>query len=137
MRKNIFGIVLVCCCMAFLAVPCQAAVEMQVMRKLKLASPPLDATMSKDGKWVFSLTGEGHVEIYSLDGKLQDTLKVGPGFDQIEAGPREDILLVTSTEDQTVQVLVLEFIQSIDISGAPVKGPAEAPVAVVVFSDFQ
>ncbi len=137
MRNRITGFMLILICTAFLASPCPAAVEMQVLKTLNVASPPIDMVMSKDGKWIFTLTGEGTVEIYSMDGKLKEKLSVGPNVDQIKAGPREDLLLLKSTKDQTVQVLAIDFIQSIDISGAPVKGSTEAPVAVVVFSDFQ
>jgi hypothetical protein len=137
MKVKIIGIVRVLLCTSLLASPCMAAVEMQVLKTLKLASPPVDMAMSADGKWVFTLTKEGTVEVYTLDGKLTETLNVGPGIDQIEAGPREDIIVVKSTLDQTVQVLTIEFVQSIDITGSPFKGPEDAPVVVVVFSDFQ
>ena len=137
MKRKITGFFLFLFCTAFLAAPCPAAVEMQVLKTLDVASPPLDMEMSKDGKWIFTLTSEGIVEIYSLDGKLKEKLNVGPNVDQIKAGPRDDLLLLKSTKDQTVQILAIDFIQSIDITGSPVNGLPEAPVAVVVFSDFQ
>ena len=62
---------------------------------------------------------------------------MGDNMDQIETGPSENVLLVKSRRDRTVRILVLDFIQQIDISGSPFKGSAEAPVTVVVFDDFQ
>jgi hypothetical protein len=35
------------------------------------------------------------------------------------------------------EILVLDFIQNIDVSDSPFKGPADAAVTIAVFSDFQ
>jgi hypothetical protein len=52
-------------------------------------------------------------------------------------GPREDVLLLTSGNAKTVQIITLDFIQEINISESPFKGNADAPVAVTTFTDFQ
>ena len=137
MKTKLVSSLFVLFCIVFSTVSCPAEVETQVFRTLKLASPPIDLVMAKNGQYIFALTEAGFVEIYGADGNLVDTVNVGKTVDQIEAGPREDILLLKSRSDQTVQILSLEFVQEIDIAGSPVKGPETAPVAVVVFSDFQ
>jgi len=57
--------------------------------------------------------------------------------DAIQAGPGEDILLLTSRKNRTVQVITVNFIRDINVSGSPFKGQADAPVVIAVFNDYQ
>jgi len=114
-----------------------AAVDWDIQRTLNLDAAPLDMAMALNGKWIFVLTDRGFIHIYSTAGGPADKIEVGRHVDQIEAGPREDILLLKSTRDKTLQVLRLDFIQQINTAGSPFKGPADAPVTIVVFSEFQ
>ena len=114
-----------------------AEVEWNLHRTFKTQKAPLDVDVSIDGRWVFILTGQGEILIYSSNGRLKDTIHVGDAIDDIKAGPREDILFLSSRKDSTVQLITLDFIQQINITGSPFKGPADAPVAITVFSDFQ
>lgn len=113
------------------------AVEWDVKKTLELDSPPLDLAVSPNGRWVFVLTDEGNILIYSGDGKLKDMISVGNHIDGIKVGPEEDILLLTSRKNKTVQILLLDIIQDIDSSYSPFKGPVDAPVEIAVFSDFE
>ena len=113
-----------------------AAVEWDVTRTLKVEKKPRDVAISRDGRQVFVLTDEGEVLIYS-DGEFKDRITVGDSVDGIKAGPREDILLLTSRKDSTVQFITLDFIQDINVSGSPFKGQTDAPVVLAVFNDFQ
>ncbi len=114
-----------------------ATVEWDVAGTLNLKEKPRDAAMALNGKWIFVLTEKGEILIYSSDGKLEDTISVGQGVEGIKAGPREDVLLLTSGKAKTVQIITLDFIQEINVSGSPFKGKAEAPVAVATFNDFE
>jgi hypothetical protein len=114
-----------------------AEVEWNLLETFKTQKAPLDVEISIDGRWIFVLTEQGEVLIYSSYGRLKDTINVGDTIDEIKAGPREDILFLSSRKDSTVQVISLDFIQKINITGSPFKGPVDAPVAIVVFSDFQ
>ena len=58
-------------------------------------------------------------------------------MDAIKPGPREDILFLSSRKDMTVKLITLDFIRNIDVSGAPFKGAADAPVVIAVFDDFE
>lgn len=120
-----------------LSVQTSARVEWNIQKTLKLEKTPIDVAVSRNGRWIYVLTDQRDILIYSGDGKLNDNIPVDKSVDGIKAGPRENVLLLTSKKDKTVQVLVLEFIQNIDISGSPFKGPADAPVVIAVFSDFQ
>jgi hypothetical protein len=114
-----------------------ATVEWDVAGTLNLKEKALDAAMSLDGKWIFVLTYDGEILIYSPDGKLEDTISVGKSIEGIKVGPREDVLLLTSGQDKTVQLILLDFIQEINVSGSPFKGNSDAPVAIATFNDFQ
>ena len=117
--------------------PSNALVEWDVVKTLKIEKTPLDVEISRNGRWIFVLTDQGEILVYSATGELNSTISVERSADDIEVGPREDILLLTSRENRTIQVLVLDFVQNIDVSGSPFKGPVDAPVVIVVFSDFQ
>jgi hypothetical protein len=114
-----------------------ATVEWDVAGTLNLKEKVLDAAMSINGKWIFVLTEKGEILIYSSAGKLQDAISVGKSVEGIKAGPREDVLLLTSGKAKSVQIITLDFIQQINVSGSPFKGKADAPVAVATFNDFE
>jgi len=114
-----------------------ADVEWEVWRTFKLTEKPLDVAVSVNGRSIFILTENGEVLIYMHNGMLEGKIAVGKSVDAIKPGPKEDILFLLNRKDQTVQVINLDFIQDINISGSPFKGPADAPVVIVVFDDFQ
>jgi len=114
-----------------------AAVEVTIHRTLNLEETPLDTAMSAGGKYIFVLTDKGKVLVYTMDGKLSDTIPVDKPIDSIKAGPREEILILVSSKKKTVQVAVLDFAQEISVSGSPFKGAADAPVTIALFTDFQ
>ena len=114
-----------------------ATVEWDVAGTLNLKEKPRDAAIALNGRLIYVLTYEGEILIYSSNGKLEDTISVGKSVEGIKAGPREDVLLLTSGQDKTVQLILLDFIQEINISGAPFKGNSDAPVAVATFNDFE
>jgi hypothetical protein len=114
-----------------------ATVDWDILQTLKIEKNPRDVLMSIDGKWIYVLTDDGELLIYAPTGKLLDRISVGKTVDGIKAGPREGILLLTSRKDATVQIITLDFIKTINVEGSPFKGPADAPVVMVVFNDFQ
>jgi hypothetical protein len=114
-----------------------ATVEWDVAGTLNLKEKPRDAAIALNGRWIYVLTYEGKILIYSSNGKLEDTISVGKSVEGIKVGPREDVLLLTSGKDKTVQLITLDFIQKINISGSPFKGNTDAPVAVATFNDFE
>ena len=116
---------------------CFAVVELDILKTLKTEKPPRDVVMSLDGKQIYVLTDDGEILIYSPAGRLLDRISVGKTIDGIKQGPREGILLLTSRKDATVQIITLDLVKTINIEGAPFKGPADAPVVIVVFNDFQ
>jgi hypothetical protein len=114
-----------------------AVVEWDVRQTLKLEKTPRDTAMSISGKWIYVLTDEGEVLIYEPNGRLRDRISVGNSVDGIKAGPRENILLLTSRKDSTVKIITLDFIYDINVTGSSFRGLADAPVVIATFIDFE
>ena len=118
-------------------IPAGAKVEWRIENTLKTGQPPLDVAVSSNGQSIFVLTAGGSILIYDSNGKLEDTIKVGSHIDQIRVGPGGAQLFATSRQNQTVEVIALNFIREINVMGSPSKGRTDAPVIITVFSDFQ
>ena len=97
----------------------------------------MDIAVSARGAWIFVLTDDGAILIYNSQGVLKDHIAVGAHIDGIDAGPREEILILKSTKKKTVQHVRIDFIHDINVAGSPFQGSADAPVAIAVFNDFQ
>jgi DNA-binding beta-propeller fold protein YncE len=122
---------------SWLPAPASAAVEWSRQQLLKTDGAPIDIAVSADGKFTFVLTDTGQVLIYSAQGQAEGTLDVGNDFNGIESSPTGDRLFLLDRNGNAVQVVTVDYIQNISATGAPFKGPAEAPVVIALFSDFQ
>ncbi|MEJ2727250.1 MAG: hypothetical protein P8185_01855 [Deltaproteobacteria bacterium] len=112
-------------------------VEMNVYKTLHLEETPIDVAVSHDGRRIFVLTDRGEVVVYSSAAKIEGKIDVGQDVDQIILGPRGDSLILKSSKNKTVQIVTVDFVQKINTSGSPFKGPENAPVVIAVFDDFQ
>lgn len=114
-----------------------AAVDWEAGRTISPDRAPLDVAGSADGKWTFVLTEGGKVNIYSAEGQLNDTITVDPAMDRIAVPGAGEKILLSSNKSKKVQEILVEFVMNIPVAGSPFLGPANAPVELVVFSDFQ
>lgn len=105
--------------------------------EMKLSDEALDLAVSSDGRWTFVLTKGGDVAVYGAAGDLIQLLKVGKGFDNIEYSPAGNRLILGGSGKQELSVLTLSMLYDLDYMGSPFKGPANAPVTIAVFNDFQ
>ena len=135
-RRNVIPLITFASLFIWL-VPSFATVELNVANTLNLKEAPRDTAMSLNGKWIYILTEKGQILIYTSNGKLKEAVSVGEHVESIKVGPREDILLLTSGKEKTVQIITLDFIQEINITGSPFKGRVDAPVVIATFNDFQ
>jgi hypothetical protein len=115
----------------------QADVEWKIIKDLDLKAKPLDIAPSADGRWLFILT-PGEVLIFSIpEGNITDRFPVDKDFDRIAPLPRPDLLTLTSSTKNALQVIRFEPIYKMNLTGLPFKGRQEAPVTIAVFSDYQ
>ena len=114
-----------------------ASVDWDVEKTLQLKSEPVDVAVSPDGRRIFVLNDLGQILIYSSEGSFLDKIVVGKQFDHVTVSPRGDQLILNSRKKKSVQVINLDFIQDINVSGSPFKGPENAPVVVAIFDDFE
>lgn len=112
-------------------------VELNLYKTLQLDKTPIDMAVSSDGRRIFVLTEKGEVVIYSSAGEIETKIDVGQHVDQLKLGPRGDTLILKSGKNKTVEIVTIDFIQKINISGSPFKGPEDAAVVVAVFDDFE
>ncbi len=104
---------------------------------MKTGSAPLDVTVSRNGRWIYVLTEGGKLMAYTPDGVLNQVISVDENIDGVQAGPMEDVLLLSSGEGRFVRIYQVDLLRKIDVSGAPFKGPANAPVEIIVFTDYR
>jgi len=114
-----------------------AATEWKIHQTVKLEHPPIDMLISYNKAWIYVLDDHGWVSIYNAEGQLKDKIQVGADVRQIKAGPSDNVLFLLNRKAGTIQVISIAFVEDIDIGGSPVKGRPDAPVSIVVFSDFQ
>ena len=112
-------------------------VEWSILKTLKTDAAPIDVAVSADGRRIFVLTEHGKVIVYSANAEEEATIEVDPHTDKIRVGPNGETLITNSRENKTVQIFAVDYIQNINIAGSHFKGPADAPIVVVAFDDFQ
>ena len=112
-------------------------VELNLYKTLQLDKSPIDVAVNPDGRRIFVLTERGEVVIYSSAGKIEAKIDVGQHVNQLKLGPRGDLLILSSGMNKTVEIVTIDFIQNINVSGSPFKGPEDAAVVIAVFDDFE
>ena len=115
----------------------RAAVEINIEKTLQTDSAPIDVIVSADGRTTFVLTDNGYLLVYDNRGKLTESIEIGSHIDGIDLDPGGERLYATSRQNKTVEIIQLSFIKKINTNGSKFKGPADAPVTIAVFSEFQ
>jgi DNA-binding beta-propeller fold protein YncE len=127
-------------CLALLlapATPGRAAADWEVVRSLSTAARPLDVAVSADGRSVFVLTEDGQLSVYTPEGTPTDTFQLAKDAERIAVAPDGERVYVTARQGKRVDVVQIDFVRDIVLTGSPAKGSERAPVTIAVFSDFQ
>ena len=119
------------------ALPASEKIEIAFSKSLSLETEPLDVVASRDGRHVYVLTPGGNLQVYTGDGGFLEGVALEKTYDALRPGPFPETLVAINRKDGRIDVLRISFVKEIDTMGAPAKGPADAPVEIVVFSDFQ
>ncbi len=112
-------------------------VEWKIQQTWPVAGKVLSMVNSLDGKYVFLLNDKQQVQIFTNQGQLQGNLPVEEGVSSIDISPQGEFLYLLNNASQTFTSVAISFIVDIDVKGAPIKGPADAPVTIALFTDFE
>lgn len=115
----------------------RAEMEWEVKDTLKVNKNIVDLAVSSNGKYFYVLTDDGKVTVYNGIGQKQDSLDVGKSVKQIGVSPDGSLLYLGEGAAKTVRIAEVSYMAKIDVTGDPFKGPANAPVTIVLYSDFQ
>jgi hypothetical protein len=134
-KKNLLKIIF----LMFLICPFSASAEVDwtVQRIINLEKRPVDTVVSIRGTYMYILTDDGIIHVYDSDGNSKGQIEAGKEVDQIATGPGDEQLILKSSRNKEVRTISVDFIQEINIKGSPYKGNADAPVVIVVFTDYQ
>jgi len=114
-----------------------AEVDTTLIKQTNLDVQPLDVVASTDGKTIYVLA-RGRILVYSVDeGKVSNRIPVDKDFDKLTYAAPNNVLILTSSSSKTLKIIQVDYIYKISIGGLPFKGPANAPVTIAVFDDYQ
>ena len=117
--------------------PALAEIEWTEKKQLKLEASPVDVVTSPDGKWVIILT-PGQVLVYSVpEDKVIDRMPVDKAFNKITYSSADGAIVISSSTGNLVKIIQMDVVHTFSLAGIPFKGPENAAVTLVVFSDYQ
>lgn len=112
-------------------------IEWKVQQNWSTSGKTLDMVNSLDGKFVYLLNDKQQVQIFNNAGQLQGNIPVDEGVSAIDIAPQGETLYLINNASQTYSSISVSFVVDIDTAGAPFKGPADAPVTIALFTDFE
>ncbi|MFH0784113.1 MAG: thioredoxin domain-containing protein [Pseudomonadota bacterium] len=112
-------------------------VEWKTMQTWPTPGKTLSMVNSLDGKYVFLLNDKQQVEIFNNQGQLQGSIPVEAGVTSIDIAPQGETLYLINSTTQFFTSVAISFVVDVDITGSPFKGPADAPVTIALFTDFE
>lgn len=114
-----------------------ADVDWTHLDRIHLDAEMADMAVSGDGELIFILL-EGEIRIFSTkEDRMIKTIPVDKRFDRIQHSDKDNVLILGGTEAEVVERVQIDFVYDIDTAGLPARGPADAPVTIVVFDDYQ
>lgn len=103
----------------------------------QITGKPVDVVRSLDGKYTFILNDQRQVLVYDQQGVIQGSIPVATGVNAIDIAPQGEFLYLIDKETSSFTSIAVDFVIDIDTVSSPTKGPANAPVSMVIFTDFQ
>ncbi|MGD9159736.1 MAG: thioredoxin domain-containing protein [Desulfobacteraceae bacterium] len=137
MKRYLIKIIFLICMCLICPLSASAEVDWSVQQIIDFEQKPVDIVMSSRGSYMYVLTEDGIIHIYDSSGNLKGRIEAGKNVDQIASGSKENILILKSKKNKEIRTISVEFIKEINIEGSPYKGNADAPVVIVVFTDYQ
>jgi hypothetical protein len=140
MKKIAPVIGLVFCVVFYFVVMAQlvrAEMDLRIIKHINVKEKPLDVAVSADGEFIFVLV-PGEVLVYSIPrDSVTDRIKIDEAFDRLTYSVKNSTLILGSSVNRALSIIQVERVYNIVLSSLPFKGPADAPVAIAVFEDYQ
>jgi protein-disulfide isomerase len=112
-------------------------VEWNLISQWPVGAKTIDLVHSLDGNFVYVLTDKAEVKIFDNTGKLQGAIPVEKSVSSIDIAPQGERLYLIDNEKNQFQAVSVAFVHTIDTEGSPFEGPADAPVTLTLFTDFE
>ena len=114
-----------------------AEVDWRIIKHINVKEKPLDIAASADGEFIFVLV-PGEVLVYSIpNDSVTDRIQIDEAFDRLTYSEKNSTLILGSSVGRAISIIEIERVYNIVLSGLPFKGPADAPVTIAVFEDYQ
>ena len=124
-------------CISFIPYTAHSDVDWEISGAIQLNETPLDVAQTQGGDLTYILTDQAKILIYSAEGKPVGTVPVDPAVTDIAISPKGDKIYLINSQRKTLKTVAVDFVVDINVAGSPFLGPADAPIVLAVFSDFQ
>jgi WD40 repeat protein len=136
LRVTTFTLVAIVC-LFFAVRPSLADIEWTEKKQIKLEVSPIDMVTTPDGKWVIVLSS-GEILVYSIsEGKVINRMQVDKAYDKLAFSAADETIILSSSSGKTLKFVQMDDVHKFSLEGLPFKGPDNAAVTIVVFSDYQ
>jgi protein-disulfide isomerase len=123
--------------MLFMAVTVCAEMQIELYKRQPLGAKPLDIAMSVSDGRLFVLLEGGTVQILSANGQVQELFQAEKDINTLEVSPDGKRLYLGNAKTNELQFIDLTVVYRLPVNDSATKGPANAPVTITVFDDFQ
>ncbi len=114
-----------------------AEMQIELYKKQALGAKPLDIAMSVSDGRLFVLLEGGTVQILSANGQVQERFQADKEITSLEVSPDGKRLYLGNAKTNELQFIDLSIVYRLPVNNSATKGPANAPVTITVFDDFQ
>ena len=119
------------------AVTVCAEMQVELNKRQPLGKTPLDIAQSVSDGRLFVLLEGGTVQIFSANGQVQERFQADPEVTTLEVSPDGKRLYLGNAKRNELQFIELSIVYDLPVNNSATKGPADAPVTLVLFDDFQ
>lgn len=112
-------------------------IEWKVLQSWPTESKTMDMVHSLDGKYVYILNDKNQVQIFNRQGQLQGSIPVEESVSAIDIAPQGETLYLVDNLKNTFSAVSVSFVVDVNTTDSPFEGPADAPVTIAVFTDFE
>ena len=115
----------------------RADVEATILSTVDLDKSPMDIHTTRDGKWIYILT-PGEVQVYAVNtGALSGKIPVDKAISRISVSSNGDRMFLLNEKTKKLSILSVAFVNLFTLKDSPSRGPADAPVVITNFADYQ